>query len=93
MKGLLAWLSQHRNGVAAAVAAFAVWRVARWLLASAWFLAGWDDVVGVGEWALDRWPLVGLGLGLIFIAVFLAVRSLIPWLERRERHKGAGSAG
>jgi small-conductance mechanosensitive channel len=92
LRSLLAWLSQHRNVVAAVVAVFAVWRVARWLIGSAWFLAGWDDIVGVGEWALDRWPLVALVLGMVFVAVFLAVRSLIPWLERREQRKRAESA-
>lgn len=91
MKGLPAWLSKHRNGVAAAVALFAVWRVARWLIGSAWFLAGWDDVVGVGEWALDRWLLVAVGLAMVFVAVFLTVRALIPWLERREQRKGIAS--
>ena len=82
---LLAWLGEHKNGVAAAVALFAVWRVARWALGSAWVLAGWDDIGAVGSWALERWPLVAAVLAAVFAGVFATVRTLIPWLERRTR--------
>ena len=56
-------------------------------------LAGWDDVVGVGDWALERWPLVAAALALVFVAVFVTVRAVIPWLERREHDKRTPSSG
>jgi hypothetical protein len=83
VRRLLRWLSEHKNGVAAVVAVFAVWRLARLALGSAWVLAGWDDILGVGDSALERWPLVAAALALIFVVVFLTVRVVIPWLERR----------
>lgn len=83
MNRLLAWLREHKNGVAVAVALFAVWRVARFALAGTWLLAGWNDILGAGDWALERWPLVAVALALVFVLVFLTVRALIPWLERR----------
>ena len=76
--------------MAVAIAAFAVWRVARWLIGSAWLVAGWDDIAGVGEWALDRWPLVALALALVFVAVFGAVRALIRgWRPRAAQTAGS----
>ncbi|HVD55303.1 MAG TPA: hypothetical protein VNC17_00560 [Thermoleophilaceae bacterium] len=48
-------------------------------------LGGWDDILGVGDWALERWPLVAAALAVVFILVFLTVRAVIPWLERRGR--------
>jgi hypothetical protein len=90
---LLAWLREHKNAVAAVVALVVVWRVARFALGSAWVLAGWDDVVGVGDWALERWPLVAAALALVFVAVFVTVRAVIPWLERREHDKRTRSSG
>jgi hypothetical protein len=80
---LFAWLREHKSGVAVAVALFAVWRVARFALASTWVLAGWDDVLGAGDWALERWWLVATVLVAVFVVVFLTVRALIPWLDRR----------
>jgi hypothetical protein len=68
-----------------------VWRVARFSLGSAWVLAGWDDVVGVGDWTLERWPLVAAALALVFVAVFVTVRAVIPWLERRQGEKSTRS--
>lgn len=91
MRGLLAWLSRHRTGAAAVIAAFAVWRFARFAVGSAWLVAGWDDIVGVGDWALERWPLAAACLVLVFGAVFFTVRALIPWLERRERRNRTAS--
>lgn len=85
MSRLLGWLSEHKNGVAAVVALLAVWRVARFALGSAWLLGGWDDILGVGDWALERWPLVATGLSAVFVLAFLTVRAVIPWLERRAR--------
>jgi hypothetical protein len=85
VRQLLSWLSEHKTGVAAVVALFAVWRVARFALGSAWVLAGWDDIVGVGDWALEHWPFAIAALMLVFVAVFLTVRAVIPWLERRGR--------
>ena len=85
MSRLLGWLSEHKNGVAAVVALLAVWRVARFALGSAWLLGGWDDILGVGDWAFERWPLVGAGLSAVFVLAFLTVRAVIPWLERRAR--------
>jgi hypothetical protein len=90
---LLAWLREHKNGVAALVALVVVWRVARFALGSAWVLAGWDDVVGVGNWALERWAPVAAALALVFAAVFVTVRAVIPWLERREQDKRTRSSG
>jgi hypothetical protein len=90
---LLAWLREHKNGVAAVVALVVVWRVARFALGSAWVLAGWDDVVGVGNWALERWAPVAAALALVFAAVFVTVRAVIPWLERREQDKRTRSSG
>ena len=90
MKGLLGWLSRHRNGVAALAAVFVVWRVLRAALGGAWVLAGWDDIAGVGDWALEHWLLVALALAAVFVAVFFVVRSVIPWLERRERRRASG---
>ena len=92
MSRLLAWLREHKNGVAAVVALVVVWRVARFAIGSAWVLAGWDDVVGVGDWALERWPQVATALSLVFVAVFMTVRAVIPWLERRERDKRTRSS-
>jgi hypothetical protein len=83
VKRLFAWLREHKSGVAVAVALFAVWRLARFALASTWVLAGWDDVLGAGDWALERWPLVAAVLVGVFIVVFLTVRAVIPWLDRR----------
>lgn len=83
MNRLFGWLREHKSGVAVAVALFVVWRVVRFALASTWVLAGWDDVLGVGDWALERWPLVAAALVLVFIVVFLTVRAAIPWLDRR----------
>jgi hypothetical protein len=88
----LEWVRRHRTGVAAAVAAFVVWRVARLAFGTAWFLAGWDDIVGVGEWTLERWPLALAALAAIFVVVFLAVRALIPWIERRQSARRNSSA-
>jgi hypothetical protein len=88
---LLHWLREHKNGVAAVVALVAVWRVARFALGSTWLLAGWDDVMGVGNWVLERWPLVAVALAVAFVAVFFTVRAVIPWLERREQRKRAAS--
>lgn len=85
MSRLLGWLSEHKNGVAAVVALLAVWRVARFALGSAWLLGGWDDILGVGDWALERGPLVAPGLSAVFVLAFLTVRAVIPWLERRAR--------
>jgi hypothetical protein len=34
---------------------------------------------------------VAVGLALVFVAVFLTVRALIPWLERREQRKRIAS--
>jgi hypothetical protein len=90
---LLAWLREHKNGVAAVVALVVVWRVARFALGSAWVLAGWDDVVEVGNWALERWAPVAAALALVFAAVFVTVRAVIPWLERREQDKRTRSSG
>ncbi len=90
LKGLLGWLSRHRNGVAALAAVFVVWRVLRAALGGAWVLAGWDDIAGVGDWALEHWLLVALALAAVFVAVFFVVRSVIPWLERRERRRASG---
>ena len=83
MKGLLGWLREHKNGVAAVVALVAVWRVARWASGGAWLLARWDDFGDVGGWALEHWLLVVAALVLLFAAVFVTVRAVIPWLERR----------
>lgn len=83
MNRLFAWLREHKSGVAVAVALFAVWRVARFALATTWVLAGWDDVLDAGDWALARWWLVAAVLIAVFVAVFLTVRALIPWLDRR----------
>jgi hypothetical protein len=80
---LLGWLSEHKNGVAAVVALLAVWRVARFAIGGAWVLGGWDDILGVGDRALDRWPLVAAALAVVFVLAFLTVRAVIPWLERR----------
>lgn len=85
MSRLLGWLSEHKNGVAAVAALLVVWRVARFALGSAWLLAGWDDILGVGDWALERWPLAAAALALVFILAFLTVRAVIPWLEHRAR--------
>lgn len=93
MNRLLVWLREHKNGVAAVVALFVVWRVARLALGSAWVLAGWDDVLGVGNWALERWPLFALALALVFAAVFVTVRAVIPWFERREHDKRTRASG
>jgi hypothetical protein len=87
VKRLLEWLARHRSAVAAAAALFVVWRVARAVIGGVWFFAGWDDIAGAGEWTLDRWPLVAAGLAAVFLAVFLVVRAVIPWLERRERSR------
>jgi bacteriorhodopsin len=82
---LLAWLSRHKSAAAGVVAAVVVWRVARNVIAGAWLIAGWDDIGDVGEWAIERWVWFALGLALVFAAVFLTVRALIPWLEERSR--------
>ena len=93
MSRLLAWLREHKNGVAAVVALVVVWRLARFAIGSAWVVAGWDDVVGVGDWALERWPFAAAALALVFMAVFVTVRAVIPWLDRRERHRRTRSSG
>jgi hypothetical protein len=82
---LLAWLNRHKSAAAGVVAAVAVWRVARNGIAGTWLIAGWDDMEDVGAWALERWLWFALGLVLVFAAVFLTVRALIPWLEERSR--------
>jgi hypothetical protein len=82
---LLAWLSRHKSAAAGVVAAVVVWRVARNVIAGTWLIAGWDDIRDVGGWALERWVWFALGLALVFAAVFLTVRALIPWLEERSR--------
>jgi len=78
---LLAWLSRHKSAAAGVVAAVVVWRVARNVIAGTWLIAGWDDIRDVGEWALERW----VWFALVFAAVFLTMRALIPWLEERSR--------
>ncbi len=83
MSGLLAWLREHRNVAAAAVAAFVVWRVVRFGATWVWTIAGWDDITGVGEWAFEHWLLAVALLCGLFAVVFLAVRAVIPWLQRR----------
>jgi hypothetical protein len=80
---LLAWLNRHKSAAAGLVAAVVVWRVARGVIAGTWALAGWDDIRGVGEWALERWVWFALALALVFALVFLTVRALIPWLDAR----------
>ena len=85
MSRLLAWLNRHKSAAAGVVAALVVWRVARAVIAGTWALAGWDDVRDVGEWALDRWVWFALGLAVLFAAVYLIVRALIPWLDERSR--------
>ena len=92
MSGLLGWLREHKNGIAAVVALVVVWRVARFALGSTWLLVGWDDMLGVGEWALEHWPQLATALLVVFATVFLTVRALIPWLERRERRKRTRAA-
>ncbi len=85
MNRLLAWLSRHKSAAAVVAAVFVVWRVARSVIAGTWALAGWDDIKGVGEWAIERWVWFAAALVLLFAAVFLTVRALIPWLEERSR--------
>ena len=87
MSPLLGWLREHKNGIAAVVALVVVWRVARFVLGSTWLLVGWDDMVGVGEWTLEHWWPLAAALLVVFVTVFLTVRALIPWLERREQRK------
>jgi hypothetical protein len=82
---LLAWLNRHKSAAAGVVAAVVVWRVARNVIAGTWLIAGWDDIKGVGEWALERWVWFALALVLLFALVFFTVRALIPWLEERSR--------
>jgi hypothetical protein len=85
VNALFAWLRRNKSAAATVVALFVVWRVARAAIGGAWVLAGWDDVRGVGEWALEHWIWFGLGLAVLFLVVFFTVRAVIPWLDDRAR--------
>jgi hypothetical protein len=87
VRGILEWLARHRSAVAAAAALFVVWRVVRAVIGGVWFFAGWDDIAGAGDWTLDHWPLAVAALAALFALVFVVVRAVIPWLERRERSR------
>ena len=59
-----------------------MWRVARNVIAGTWLIAGWDDIKDGGVGARALWF---ARLALVFAAVFLTARALIPWLEERSR--------
>ena len=92
MRAFVSWLEARRSLVAVAVAAYAVWRVARWILSLGWSFGGWRFLERAAQLLQDQWALAAAALALVFVATFAGVRAAIGGIDRRQRRREARRA-
>ena len=87
MQRALDWIKRHRGVVAAIVAVWVVLKAGRWIAGGAWALREWIPWGTVGPWIGDHWVVAALAAAGLFVVTFVAVRTLIGVLARREARK------
>ena len=87
MAGVIEWLKRRRSLAAAVAGVYVVLKVVRWVAGIGTSFGGLRFLEEATDFLSDHWLLAVAVLGVLFLAVFVTVRWVIDWLDRRERRK------
>lgn len=87
MAKAIEWLKRRRSLAAAVAGLYVVFRIARAVFGFGVSFGGFRFLDSAAGFLENHWLLTVGALAVVFLAVFVIVRWVIDWLDRRERSK------